>query len=69
MTSTRKAKGFAMLTDEPAAGTWTWTAHHNGRIGISDRLPHNCTAAQANAAFKQACERAGMDEPEVQGPQ
>jgi hypothetical protein len=53
----------------PTGGTWTWDCHWHGRVGTSDRLPYNCTGAQANAAFKQACERAGMFDTETQEPQ
>jgi hypothetical protein len=45
--------------NKPQAGTFTFTAHWRGNVGVSDRLSVYCTGAEAHAAYIQAFERAG----------
>lgn len=44
----------------PTAGTFTFTAHWDGNVGVSDPVPYNYKDGEANAALAQAFERAGM---------
>ena len=46
-----------IVTSQSVAGTYTWSRTGEGRIGISDPVPYNASAAESNAALIQACER------------